>query len=962
MGAADPKAARAEFEDSVVPVLEMYCTNCHGPEKSKADLRIDHLDPDLVNGESAEHWEEVLNQLNVGEMPPEDEKQPTPKEREILLDWISGQLRHAAEVKRSTGGRSVLRRLTRYEYNNTLRDLLGIEMDYAKDLPSESAAKEGFVNNGAVLGTSSLHMEYYQRIAAGAIRRALATSEKPDVFVFEESGKGLAVVGKPNAKERKKKKGAKEPVGAPEPKDERGFVLRLPTRSVSKTKNGVIPGGYFQYNSTEIPSEGPIRITARAVAPDGLGADPTLQFQFGYDGGNSASPFGVAGELEVAPGGSRELVLDVRAEEYPLLPHTGKSQFLRIQNVTNAGTAGGVEGGGGDVVLESVRIEAPYYETWPPESRSRILIESENSEDEEKYAREVLEHFMGRAYRRPPSGEEVDRMHGLFGTLRPRSSSFEEALVGALSGVLSSPGFLLIAEPAVEGQEAGGARPLNGYEIASRLSYFLWSTMPDDRLFELAESGKLSDKKVLAAEVNRMLDDPKSAALFEHFTSQWLGLDGIYSVAINPEFFPKFDESLKPAMVAETVAFFAGLVKGDRSALELVDSEFAMLNGALAEHYGIDGVAGNAFRPVPLKPGSKRGGILTQASVLTSNSSGDGTHPIKRGVWLMERILGDPPPPPPPAVPTLAENDKVGERMSLKAKLEAHRQEEACMACHKRIDPYGVAFENYDGVGIWRGTTIGVEPVLKAPEKKEDVVEPAAPATKEERAGLAFDPEPSVKEPVFPLPEGGTERAVELTKALNESLATLQRPYNHLRKMGSGGAGDKLRRFLGYIEIREPAVETAIDALLKETGEDRGKWIAAFRRDYAETLESNLRIRRGAEAFAPNGEAKVVQKKRRKKPAKVEDVRRGAVDPKTELADGTEIGDLDALKSYLLKDKKDEVAETLVRRMLSYALGRYLDFTDTKTVESIHAEFAEGGYRMRRLIEAVVTSEPFLTK
>ena len=171
-----------------------------------------------------------------------------------------------------------------------------------------------------------------------------------------------------------------------------------------------------------------------------------------------------------------------------------------------------------------------------------------------------------------------------------------------------------------------------------------------------------------------------------------------------------------------------------------------------------------------------------------------------------------------------------------------------------------------------------------------------------------------------------------------------------------------MRRFIGYIEIREPAVETAIDALLKETGEDREKWIAAFRRDYAETLESNLRIRRGAEAFVPNGEAKVVQKKRRKKPAKVEDVRRGAVDPKTELADGTEIGDLDALKSYLLKDKKDEVAETLVRRMLSYALGRYLDFTDTKTVESIHAEFAEGGYRMRGLIEGVVTSEPFLQK
>ena len=344
--------------------------------------------------------------------------------------------------------------------------------------------------------------------------------------------------------------------------------------------------------------------------------------------------------------------------------------------------------------------------------------------------------------------------------------------------------------------------------------------MPDPRLFDLAEGGRLHRPEVLRKEVLRMIEDPRSEAFVEHFSSQWLNLDSVYSVMVNPEYFRGFRDTLKDEMRRETTEFFRTILEENLSSLSLIDSDFTMLNAPLAKFYGIKGVAGLQFRKVALVPEDRRGGVLTHASVLLGNSSGDDTHPIKRGVWLLERLLGDPPPPPPPAVPTLAENNQADERLSLKDKLIAHRESEACMTCHRKIDPWGIAFENYNGIGLWRDSTVS-----------------------------------------------GAVRAAEVRLAPPE-------------------------------------------------------------------------------------------KKRSKKRRKRVDV----VDPHTTLANGTEIRDLDDLKAYLIDHKREAFAETLVRKLLAYALGRYLEFGDTEAVESLAADFREEEYRLQDLIVSIAQSEPFRTR
>ena len=364
---------------------------------------------------------------------------------------------------------------------------------------------------------------------------------------------------------------------------------------------------------------------------------------------------------------------------------------------------------------------------------------------------------------------------------------------------------------------------LTNLELASRLSYFLWSTMPDERLFGLAERGVLHQPEVLRRETLRMIDDPRSEELVENFSAQWLNLDSVYTVMVNPEYFRGFRDPLKDEMRRETTAFFRTVLKENLSCLSFIESDFTMLNSTMAKFYGIKGVAGGQFRKVALAPEHRRGGILTHGSVLLGNSSGDDTHPIKRGIWVLERLLGDPPPPPPPAVPTLAQNEQTDERLSLKDKLIAHRESEACMNCHRKIDPWGIAFENYNGIGVWRDSTV---------------------------------------------PEVGDGPA-----ATRKPQSRKARPAN------------------------------------------------------------------------------------KRKPKRIE-----VVDPRTKLANGTEIQDLDALKAYLIEHKRDEFAETLTRKLLAYSLGRYLEFTDTESVKRLAADFREEDYRLKDLVVSIALSEPFRTR
>ena len=953
--AEEPKTDLAGFKKDVLPLLQKYCVACHGPKESEAQLRVDRLAPDMHASDDGELWEEVYNQLSIGDMPPEDHAQPTIAERTAITSWVHHELERAARLRRSTGGNNVLRRLTRYEYNNTLRDLLGIDLDFAKDLPPEGAAKEGFVNNSAVLGTSGLHIEYFQKIAANAIRKAIVPGERPEGFALEFStvehvAKSIepqdqATQSETKKKRKKRKLASKLPIQSSDVAISDGGVIMTAIQPTAKSAGQAIhDGSLIQVQTRDIPREGPIRVAIRArlVNPD-VGVIPRLSVALGHDAGSKAKPFKILGTVDISGESIREYTLENRLERFPLQPHDStKTQFLAIQVLFDEGTAKIVERP--QVFVESVRIEANVYESWPPQSRKSLLV----AEDIGR----ILVSFMKRAYRRPVTSEEVNRMATLYRTLRSGGLEHQDAVIETLSAVLSAPGFLLLAEPSTNSRR----RSLTNWELATRLSYFLWSTMPDERLFALADDGSLNDESILLGEVTRMLSDDRASSFFENFASQWLDLDAIHNVAINPEFFPDFKDATKDVMVSETVAFFARLVKDNRSALNLIDSNDSVLNAELAKHYGVPGIAGHQMRLVSFPVESKRGGILTHGSILTLNSSGDDTHPIKRGVWVLERLLGDPPPPPPPAVPTLAEESGDGERQSLKQKLEAHRQQDACMTCHRKIDPWGVAFENYDGIGRWRETTEGVQPVLK----------PSLTNFVASNGDYSFSTQPSVVAPQVTASEDADDREKQLVDSVNESLSSLQRPHNHLRKLGSEGKIDQLQRFLGYIEDRVPRFEDSVDKLLKHTRRDREEFLADFRRSNGDVLESNAEIRAKSAAIVINAGLTISKNKSRSKKnlkkRKVAPELRGAVDPKTQLVDGTEIADLASLKAYLLENKSDQFTETLTRKLLAYSLGRYLDFTDTESVKKIHSRFAADDYRIRSLIKGIVLSETFQTK
>ncbi|MBM81294.1 MAG: hypothetical protein CMJ78_11985, partial [Planctomycetaceae bacterium] len=336
----------------------------------------------------------------------------------------------------------------------------------------------------------------------------------------------------------------------------------------------------------------------------------------------------------------------------------------------------------------------------PPHHHTQILFPSDLAKsDEREYARQVLERFMQRAFRRPVTPEEVERKLKVYDVLRPSLSSLAATMREVLPEILVGHDFLYLTEPTDGNRQK---QPLTDFELASRLSYFLWSTMPDEKQFELARSGKLHEPRILAEQVRQMLKDDRSWRLVENFTDQWLNLSGLGRVAVNPDYYPDFDDRLKGDMRKETHHFFAEILRRDLSAMNLLDSDFTMLNRPLAEHYGISGPQDHRFVRVPLKPEDHRGGLLGHASILLSNSSGDDSHPIYRGVFIRDRLLGDTPASPPPDVPELKQDDPDFASLSLRAQLEMHRQKPSCNSCHRNIDPWGIPLENFDAIGRWR--------------------------------------------------------------------------------------------------------------------------------------------------------------------------------------------------------------------------------------------------------------------
>ena len=755
-----------DFPSQTRSFFGKYCVSCHGPKKQKADLRVDTLDFDLVDGIDTDHWQEVLDLINLSEMPPHDAKrQPTAAERKEIVKALTSEMRKAMQAKRSSGGRNVLRRLTAYEYNNTLRDLLGLDLNHAADLPPEAAAQEGFKNNSMVLGTSALHLEYFERIARSALERIiLAPRERPAPYFVRVEPEMAFAKDEPQQDTKGKKRKTKKPRGTsynikgdeffrpnanirnPLFKLEHGeldgdSVLLAGERSSDRVRDPFAPvakrggskgdgrSGYqpeFRVELYEVPHDAPVLVRIRAAAvPGKSGTLPRLSFELGAFRGAGVSDQKEAANIEIRSTDMKVYEFVVHGANFPFQSNKpGRPSYFRIFNDFRRGTSKLAYEELPKLKIDWVEIVSNHYEAWPTPQRQAIFFASPsrpnspsspnapNRANEIEYAREVLERFMTRAFRRPVSPGEVDGKVALFTRLSEHEDTFEAAMISTLTAVLCSPNFLMHAEPALE------KRQLNAYELASRLSYFLWSSMPDERLFELAESGELLKEETLLAETQRMLDDPKSEEFSRNFAAQWLDLAGVRRLAVNPEYF-KFQESTKDLFEEETIRFVHHVLAKDLSIANFIDSKFAVLNPDLAKHYRIPDISGG-FGVHMIDSSHHRGGLMTQASMLFGNSTGAETHPIKRGVWVLERMLDDPPPPPPPNVPDLPEPETQDESLlSLKERLVQHAQVESCRDCHQKIDPWGVAFENYNALGQWREGKM--DPLVLKPHQEVEI-------------------------------------------------------------------------------------------------------------------------------------------------------------------------------------------------------------------------------------------------
>lgn len=697
----------ADFQKDVKPILLRRCVSCHGPEDVNGNVRLDTLSTDLVkDSAAAETWHDVINVLNLGEMPPEDGTPLTTQERAILTGWITEQIEHAVQVRRSTGGQVVIRRLNRTEYRNTMRDLLGLDLNYGPNLLPDSPGEDGFTNNGSALRMSALQLESYLEAARSAMSLAIVTCDEPGVADSTATETTTDKV--------------------------KGNWTNILGRS-----------GTFVFRSTEFPDEGDflIRVRARAILPDNA-PYPQLRAVLGYRA-DTQTPSEEVGILEVTSEEFQDYEFRGRLETFPIQSRTQSKYpglLIWLNNAYSDGkpapkprqevieepetvpsdaaasradkktekttkrkkpktrTVYPLDPNFPKIEIESVSFKAPVFESWPPAHHTRILFPSDLAEtDPVAYAREVLDRFMRRAFRRPVTSEEVNMMVAYFQEVRPTFATFEEAMRETLAMVLVSPDFLYLIEPS-----SGRIRDLTDHELASRLSYFLWSSMPDDRLFELAESEQLRNPKTLTSEVDRLINDPRSQNFVEQFTDQWLDLGGMNRIAVNPEYYPEFRNELKPHMRRETQAFFDEVLRSNTSALAFLDSDFAMLNQPMAEHYGLEGPRGIEFERVALSNDQQRGGLLAQASVLLANSTGEDSHAILRGVWIRKRLLDDPPAPPPPNVPNLDQQNRDVASLPLKEQLKEHRENEACARCHRGIDPWGIALEEFDAVGLLR--------------------------------------------------------------------------------------------------------------------------------------------------------------------------------------------------------------------------------------------------------------------
>ncbi len=824
-GAAPIAPGTDGYDAHVRPFFKAHCIKCHGPDKSKGELTLHTLDGDLASGRGIERWEDVLDALGSGVMPPEDEPQPDESERKVVTDWINNGLRAYVEKANREVPATTARRLTNFEYENTMRDLLGVDLDLIEDLSQDPVKPYHFNNTAEFMLLGPEQIDRYLEVARRAMASAIVDPEKPETHKSRQEWDS----GESN----------------------KGFAKSLKRNEIAihNSRRGT-PGQGMGVKEFPKTGEFRIRFQASAVFPNGATELP-LRFVMGYNLNINSStqevtPVGVV-HLRNSPSDPQIYEMRGRIENYPVQlgkVNKGKRGPDRLtitpQNIYDDGTLNDDnrflywprQPDMPRAVIDWIEFEAPITEVWPPEHHTRILFDSPLRQSApRKYVHQVLSRFMSRAYRRPATAEEVNRFLKVYDLLKPELGTIETTMRETLAMVLVTPQFLLHTK--ADGEVIG-----HEFELASALSYFLWGSMPDMELVELASSGDLNDPAVLAKQVLRMLADPRSNDFVSNFTNQWLSLPKMKTVPINRDLFPRFlyyveageragtekpyIPTIRDHMIDETVGFVAELIRRNASVTNLVDSDFAMLNQPLAAHYGVEGVEGHRIRPVPIKPDHHLGGLLTHGSVLIGNGTGSAPHPIYRAVWLREAILGDQVKAPPAEVPALSDSagDSAEQALTIKDLLAKHRTVESCNDCHVRLDPWGIPFERYNAIGKYQPFVPKEGTRVRGFDKKKD---------------------------------------------------------------------NDLAGYANYVE----SVNT-------------------------QEVQADARVPHG-----PN------------------------------------VDSMPELKAHLLKSRKHDIAENIIRRLLTYGIGRELNYRDRYDVERIVAESRENGFLLRDMVVLICQSPTF---
>jgi hypothetical protein len=648
--AAQHKAqvAPASFTADVKPMVAKYCITCHSGPQATAGLDLSAFaTPDSVSNDS-DVWAKVVDRLSKMQMPPKDLPQPSAIQRQRAIDWIQGALK--VECRLADPGRVTLRRLNRVEYDNTIRDLTGLKLHESDDFPSDDVGY-GFDDIGDVLSISPLLMEKYLTAAEHVARKVI---QLPETRV-----KHIELVNMSDSKSSDQR--------------EDGFREFFSEGEASK-QVAIAEGGTFRLKTLAYGDLAGPDLPKMVVSID---KKPVVTFDVGA---TKASPTVYEAPITVDAGKHTVSVAFVN-DYYNTKDPVGKQDrnlYVRYLELN----------GPQDAKPEMT----PAYRHIVPEPPT---APSEVQPDARKY----LHNFANRAYRRPITTEELDRLMKLFNAGYKNGGSFDGGMQLAMEGILVSPNFLFRVE--LDPKNSGAqVRALNDYELASRLSYFLWSSMPDDELLDLAAAGKLHQDAVLNQQVKRMLADPKAQALADNFAGQWLQLRKLAIIEPNPKQFPGIDNEMKNYMATETKMFFNSVLQNNKPITDFIDCDYSYINGPLAKLYGIEGVTGDQFERVKVE--EPRGGVLTQASVLTVTSNPTRTSPTKRGKWVLEQILGTPPPPPPPGVSQINDEKKQLSGATIRKLMEEHRKNPMCAACHAKMDPLGFGLDNFDAVGRWR--------------------------------------------------------------------------------------------------------------------------------------------------------------------------------------------------------------------------------------------------------------------